>query len=65
MTDANPVDTQPEMLHLSVRLKEAYNLRTSDLKRSILLTTELLHQFTEAGSHHLTAAAKNHLVFLA
>ena len=61
MTDANLVDTQPEMLHLSVRLKEAYNLRTSDLKRSILLTTELLHQFTEAGSHHLTAAAKNHL----
>ncbi len=46
---------------LAAKLKAAYDLRTSDLKKSIQLTEELLLQFNEEDLHYLAAVAKNHL----
>src|SRR5271170_2023548 len=46
---------------LTSKLKEAYDLRITNLKKSILLTKELLDQFINEGYTHLAATAKNHL----
>src|SRR5260221_5869073 len=54
-----PVDDRVSTL--ASQLKEAYDLRISDLKQSILLTQDLLNRFTEEGHLHLAAKAKNHL----
>ncbi len=52
---------QTAIFPLAANLKKAYDLRTSDLKRSINLTQELLSQFDKEGHLHLAATAKNHL----
>ena len=46
---------------LTAKLKEAFDLRVSDLKQSIQITTGLLNQFEAEGFHSLAATAKNNL----
>src|SRR5438105_1616897 len=59
MQAAPPVDDH--ISSLASQLKDAYDLRISDLTQSILLTQKLLNQFSEEGHFHLVAKAKNHL----
>ncbi|MBS1486957.1 MAG: tetratricopeptide repeat-containing sensor histidine kinase [Bacteroidetes bacterium] len=55
------IAAKPTEAELSSQLTDSYNLRTSDLKKSIQLTQQLLQQCVESGYPHLEALAKNHL----
>ncbi|HCW08083.1 MAG TPA: two-component sensor histidine kinase [Cytophagales bacterium] len=60
MAEVQPVVTDSISV-LTSKLKAAFDLRISDLKQSIKITTELLNQFNDLGHLSLANKAKNNL----
>src|SRR5579871_6436470 len=61
MGKENQIETGTVEHELASKLRASYNLRTSDLKKSIQITKELLDECDALGNMHLAAIAKNHL----